>query len=272
MTVSSKKPLGLTVLVKGAGEMASGIAYRLARSNFNVCLTDVSEPTAVRREVAFSEAVYEGEKQIEGVTAKLVRSFDDIGAVWKENKIPLLIDPHAEVRGHLKPAVVVDAILAKKNLGTTINDAPLAIGVGPGFRAGVDVHVVIETNRGHYLGMIIETGEAEKNTGIPGEIQGLTEERVIRAPIAGIFISQRKIGEHVENNDIVARVGDVDIKVKTHGVIRGLLRNGTEVSAGMKAGDIDPRGVADYCFIISDKARTIAGGVLEAILHHYNVD
>ncbi|MDZ4245530.1 MAG: selenium-dependent molybdenum cofactor biosynthesis protein YqeB [Dehalococcoidia bacterium] len=264
------KPLDLTILVKGAGEIASGIAYKLAQSHFKICLTDLSKPMAVRREVSFCEAVYEGEKTVEGITARLIASFGEIEGCWRENKLPLLVDPRAEVRSRLKPDVVVDAIIAKKNVGTSITDAPLVIGVGPGFAAGVDVHVVVETNRGHNLGRIIRRGEAEKNTGIPGEIMGLTEERVIRSPSDGVFKTGKKIGDRAGKGEEIARVNGLPVIVNTEGILRGLLRDGTNVWKGMKVGDIDPRGVPEYCLLISDKSRTIAGGVLEAVLERFN--
>ena len=181
----NKKLNDLVILVRGAGEMATGVAHRLASCHFKVCMTETSNPQAVRREVAFSEAIFDSEKEVEGITAKRVESADHIPEVWKEGKIPILIDPDAKVKDFLKPDVLIDATLAKKNLGTEITDALLVIGLGPGFHAGKDVHLVIETNRGHNLGRIISNGEAEPNTGIPGSIAGYTEERVIRAPKDG---------------------------------------------------------------------------------------
>ncbi|MBW2031924.1 MAG: EF2563 family selenium-dependent molybdenum hydroxylase system protein [Deltaproteobacteria bacterium] len=261
---------GLVILIRGAGELASGVAHRLYSCHFRLCLTEIDQPQAVRRMVSFCEAVYDGEKEVEGVTAKLVHSPEEITLAWREDKIPLLVDPKAGIRNALKPDVLVDAILAKKNLGTSIKDARLVIGLGPGFTAGKDVHAVIETNRGHNLGRMILSGGAEPNTGIPGEIAGLTAERVFRAPRAGKFLNVKEIGDYVQAGDVVATVQGEPVKALIHGVLRGLLRDGTEVYKGMKAGDVDPRDNKENCYTISDKARAIGGGVLEAILYHFN--
>jgi len=266
----NKKLNDLVILIRGAGEMATGVAHRLASCRFKACMTEVSNPQAVRREVTFSEAIFDHEKEVEGVTAKKIDSPRHIFQVWKEGKIPILIDPEAKVKDFLKPEVLIDATLAKKNLGTKITDAPLVIGLGPGFHAGRDVHLVIETNRGHNLGRIFANGEAEPNTGIPSSIDGYTEERVIRAPKDGKFKALQKIGEEVLANGKVGMIGNVEVRSRIAGVIRGLLRDGTEVWKGMKLGDVDPRGIKGHCYTISDKARTISGGVLQAILEHFS--
>jgi len=252
--------------------MATGVAHTLWQAHLKVWMTEISHPLAVRREVSFCEAIYEGQKQhVEGVVAKYVQTADEIHHTWKEGMIPLLIDPEAKSRDILKPHVLVDAIVAKKNLGTRITDAPLVIGLGPGFTAGRDVHVVIETQRGHDLGRLILDGEAQPNTGIPGEISGFSEERVLRAPAEGVFRPHKKIGERVKEGEVVATVGDFPMKARIGGVLRGILRDGTRVREMMKAGDIDPRGKRGNCYSISDKTRTIAGSVLKAILMHFNV-
>jgi xanthine dehydrogenase accessory factor len=266
----NKKLNDLVILVRGAGEMATGVAHRLASCRFKVCMTEVSNPQAVRREVAFSEVIFDSEKEVEGVIAKRVESQDQIPEVWKEGKIPILIDPEAKVKEFIKPDVFIDATLAKRNLDTKISDAPLVVGLGPGFHAGRDVHLVIETNRGHNLGRIIANGEAEPNTGIPGSIAGYTEERVIRAPKDGSFNALKKIGDGVRANEKVGMIGNVEVRSRIAGVIRGLLRDGNEVWKGMKLGDVDPRGIKAHCHTISDKARTISGGALQAILEHFN--
>jgi len=225
----------------------------------------------VRRTICFSEAVYDGEKEVEGVWAKLIATQDEIHSVWEEEKIPVLIDPDSrQTCDFLKPDVVVDAILAKRNLGTRSDDAPLVIGLGPGFIAGKDVQVVIETNRGHHLGRVILQGEAEPDTGIPGEIGGYSVERVLRTMKKGIFGSTKSIGDPVSKGTVVAVVDDFPVIAQISGMIRGLLRDGVEVRRGTKVGDIDPRGKKEYCFTISEKARAIGGGVLEAILHQFN--
>ena len=266
----NKKLNDLVILIRGAGEMATGVTHWLASCHFKVCMTETSNPQAVRREVAFSEAIFDSEKEVEGVTAKRVQSADHISEVWRDGKIPILIDPDAKVKDFLKPDVLIDATLAKKNLGTKITDSPLVIGLGPGFYAGKDAHLLIETNRGHDLGRIISNGQAEPNTGIPGSIAGYTEERVIRAPKAGNFKALKKIGDGVRANEKVGIIGDVVVRSRIAGVIRGLLRDGTEVWKGMKLGDVDPRGIKAHCYTISDKARTISGGVLQAIMEHFN--
>ena len=268
----SKKDLHeLVVLIRGAGEMASGVAHRLHQSHFKICMIEISHPLAVRREVTFSEAIYEGEKEIEGIRAKLISKLEEVELTWEQGAIPILIDPDAKIaRNFLKPDVLVDAIMAKKNLGTQLNDAPLVIGLGPGFTAEKDVHIVIETNRGNNLGKMILKGTAEPDTGIPGEIGGYTIERLLRTMKKGVFHPQRSIGERVNKGAVVAVAEDFPVIAKISGVVRGLLRDGVEVKKGMKVGDIDPRGKRELCFTISDKARAIGGGVLEAILYRYN--
>lgn len=254
------------ILIRGAGDLASGIAHRLCRSGFRVCLIDTDTPMAVRRMVSFSEAVYDGEKTIEGITAVHISQPEEILSVWEKGQIPLLIDPANKTCHFLKPHVLIDAIIAKRNLGTDKSDAPLVIGMGPGFNAGTDVHVVIETNRGHNLGQLIFEGSAERNTGIPGTIGGFNIERVLRAPCAGIFKSQKDIGEQVAKGELIAQVSGVPILSKIDGIIRGMLRDNTPVTNGMKVGDVDPRGDIRLCPTISDKARSLGGAAIEAIL------
>jgi xanthine dehydrogenase accessory factor len=261
----------LKIVIKGAGEMASGVAWRLFNSGFHrICMTDVSQPQAVRREVSFCEAIYDGHKTVQGVTAKFISSLDQLFWVWSHDQIPIIVDPEAQLINSFRPSVVIDAILAKKNLGTKKTDAPLVIGLGPGFYAGRDVHLVVETNRGHNLGRLIRKGEAEKNTGVPGVIAGYGAERVFRAPKDGHFIALSSIGDFVEEGDLVADVNGLPVKAQIKGVIRGILRNGTHVWKGMKAGDVDPREKKDSCYTVSEKTLAIAGGVLEGILSYYN--
>ena len=268
---SKRRIEDLVVLIRGAGEMASGVAYRLHRSHFKICMLEIPRPIAVRREVSFCEAVYNGEKEVEGVWAKFISAQEEISSEWKREKIPILVDPDGKKTLHfLKPDVLIDAIMAKKNLGTQINDAPLIIGLGPGFTAGKDVHVVIETNRGHNLGKVILNGTAEFDTGIPGGIGGYTVERILRTMKKGIFHPQKSIGERVNKGSVVAVVDDFPVIARISGVVRGLLGEGVEAKKGMKVGDIDPRGKKEFCFTISDKARAIGGGVLEAILYWFN--
>jgi xanthine dehydrogenase accessory factor len=270
-TKSDKGMDEVIVLIRGAGEMASGVAHRLHRSHFNVCMLEIPHPIAVRREVSFCEAIYEGEKEVEGVRAKFISRPEEIHSVWQEEKIPVLVDPDGEkTRRFIKPDVLVDAIMAKKDLGTHIKKAPLVIGLGPGFCAEKDVHIVIETNRGHDLGRLILKGTAEPDTGIPGNIGGYTVERVLRTMKRGVFHPQKGIGDRVNKGLVVAVVDDFPVMAKISGIVRGLIREGVEVKKGMKVGDIDPRGKRESCFTISDKARAIGGGVLEAILYWFN--
>ncbi len=261
----------LKVLIRGGGEQATAVAHRLHRSRFRVVIVETSHPEAVRREVAFCEAIYDKEKTVEGVTARLIDSADDIFGMWEKNIIPLMIDPEAKVKEALKPDVIIDATIAKRNLGNKTSDARLVIGLGVGFIAGQDVHVIIETKRGHNLGRVIRSGQAEPDTGIPGNIMGYTAERVLRAPQAGVFTTSHSIGDIVKAGDTIAEVDGMPINTVIGGVIRGLLRNGTTVPKGMKSGDVDPRGEKEYCVTISEKGRAIAGGVLEAILAEFNV-
>ena len=206
------------------------------------------------------------------MVAKLINSKEKVFEVWKENKIPLMVDTQGSIKDFLKPDIIVDAVMAKRNLGITkITDAPLVIALGPGFWAGRDAHLVIETNRGHNLGRVIIEGEAEKHTGVPGVIGGFGAERVFRAPKAGRFISYRKIGDYIQEDEVVGEVEDAQVIVKIKGVLRGLIRDGTEVGEGLKLGDVDTRGDKDACYTISDKARAIAGGVLEGILMLFNI-
>jgi xanthine dehydrogenase accessory factor len=261
----------LVVLIRGGGEVASGVAHKLARARFRVCMTETSQPLAVSRGVAFCEAVYDGEKEVEGVTAKLVESPSQIANVWRQKKLPIIIDPDALVKDRLKPAVLVDALMAKQNLGTKIGDAPLVIGLGPGFETGQDVHLIIETNNSERLGRVIAEGRAEENTGIPVAIGGLTEERVLHSPIDGQFTTDREIGDMVAAGDIIASVAGQSFKAEIGGVVRALLRNGTVVGKGVKLAEVDPSRDIEACFTIRPRVRAIAGGVLEAILMRFNV-
>ncbi len=247
--------------------MGSAIACRLFMANMrNIVMMEIPHSRAVRREVSFCEALYEGSKTVEGVEAVKAGTVEDIRMAWANGKIAVAVDPGWKYIAKIKPDVIIDAILAKKNLGTFRNEAPVVIGLGPGFDAGNDVDFAIETNRGHNLGRIITKGRAEPNTGIPGSIGGYTAERVLRAPIRGVFNAMHAIGDIVKPGDLVGVVDDEDVRTVVGGVIRGLIRPGTEVSEGLKLGDIDPRGNRDYCNTISDKARAIAGAALEAVL------
>lgn len=258
---------GELVIIKGAGDLATGVAHRLARCGFSIVMLEIPEPTVIRRTVAFAEAIYQGEFTVEGITAKLAGSPREIRDILDSGKIALLVDPRWSSLKILQPLAVVDAILAKRNLGTSMADAPVVIGLGPGFTAGRDVHAVVETQRGHDLGRVIFSGSAVPNTGIPGEIGGYSSERLLRSPAEGIFLGIRKIGDVVNAGDVVAMVGNTPVYAAIPGILRGLLKSGLTVTKGFKIGDIDPRCARENCFTISDKARSVAGGVLEALIH-----
>ena len=260
----------MIILIKGAGDLATGIAYRLKKSGFDIVMTEINKPTTVRRTVAFSQAVFDNEIIIEGIKGVKVNNINEIYEKINEGNIPIIIDENAEIIKELKPDVVVDAIISKKNLGTSIEDAPIVIGVGPGFEAKVDCHLVVETKRGHYLGKVIEEGSAIPNTGVPGDIGGYTKERIIRASSNGKINPVVEIGDFVKKGDVVAYIDGVEVLAEIDGIVRGMLQEGIEVFKGMKSGDIDPRCEKDHCFTISDKARSIGGGVLEAIMYMSN--
>lgn len=259
----------MKVLIKGAGDLASGIGARLFRCGFEIVMTDIEVPTTVRRTVAFSPAVYQGSMKVENITGVLCRDLEEIGRAHQAGQIAVVVDEEAWVCQNWKPDVVVDAILAKVNLGTEITDADMVIGVGPGFTAGVDCHCVVETKRGHNLGRCIWSGSAVPNTGVPGMIGGYDKERIIRATADGVFKGTVSIGDLVKLGDLVGYSGDSPIYAQVGGVVRGLLQDGVMVKTGMKSGDVDPRGNVENCFTISDKATAIGGGVAEGILHHF---
>ncbi|KYZ76938.1 hypothetical protein AXX12_01985 [Anaerosporomusa subterranea] len=256
-----------TVLIKSGGDIATGIAHRLFVSGYQVVITELPEPTVIRRTVSFAAAVYQQQCQVEGVTAKCV-SFSQAAECLSTGVIPVLVDPECRSLAQFQPAAVVDAILAKQNTGTQLADASLVIGIGPGFIAGRDVHCVIETMRGHDLGRVITDGSALANTGVPGEIGGYSLERLLRAPCDGVFTPIREIGNVVAAGEVVAQVSGQPVVAEISGVLRGLLFDRLVVRQGMKIGDIDPRCRREHCFTISDKARAVGGGVLEALLGH----
>ena len=257
----------MLVLIRGAGDLASGIALRLHHAHLSVVMTDLPQPTAIRRTVCFSQAIVYGSMTVEDVTARFCAAPEDAAAILAAGEIPVLADPEAKCRTALRPDVVVDAILAKKNLGTRITDAPCVIGVGPGFTAGEDCHAAVETMRGHTLGRALYHGSPLPNTNIPGLIGGFAGERVLRAPADGIFEPRMEIGQLVQEGEIAATVNGKPMRCTLTGCLRGLLQGGLQVHEGMKCGDIDPRGQQANCFTASDKATAIGGGVLEALLH-----
>ena len=257
----------MLVLIKGAGDLATGTAIRLRRAGFDLVMTDLAQPTAVRRTVAFCQCMYDGAAEVEGVAARRAAGPEEARAVLAAGEVPVLADPGADILKELPFDAVVDAILAKRNLGTNITDAPIVLALGPGFAAGVDCHGVVETQRGHDLGRLILSGSAAPNTGVPGNVGGYTVERLIRAPADGLFEPLAAIGDRVEAGQDVARVAGETARARITGVVRGMLPAGLTVTKGMKAGDIDPRCEARHCFTVSDKARAIGGGVLEGLLY-----
>lgn len=272
--MSGIKNMENLVIVRGGGDIATGTINRLYQCGFKVLVLEVAAPSAIRRNVAFSEAVYQGEQKVEDVTCFLAENIVDAVTMLNEGKLVMLVDPEGASIRKLQPMAVVDAILAKKNLGTNKGMADITVALGPGFEAGKDVDAVIETKRGHSLGRVIYQGQAIKNTGIPGMIGGYTKERVIHSPAEGRLRNVKKITDIVKQGDIIARIetGEKSIPVEAtiDGLLRGLIRDGYPVTKGFKIADIDPRiDEYDNCFTISDKARCIAGGVLEAILHLY---
>lgn len=261
----------IKVLIKGAGDLATGIACRLYNCGFQIVMTEIPVPTTVRRTVAFSRAVYEKTAVVEGIEGILCRDLEEIRRAAEEGKIGVIVDEDCHIALSWKPDVVVDAIIAKRNTGTSITDAPIVIGAGPGFEAGKDCHCVVETKRGHDLGRCLWKGSAIPNTGVPGLIGGYGKERLIKAPCRGTFFGTVPIGHSAQAGETVGYILDAagkkePVKVEIGGVIRGLLQDGVEVDKGMKAGDVDPRDVKKNCYTVSDKARAIGGGVLEAIM------
>ena len=260
----------ILIVIRGGGDLASGVAVRLFRAGFSVMILEVDHPTVIRLPVSFARAVYEGKAIVEEIEAVLIPSWEKAKDTIKQGKIPVLIDPKGSCIKKLSPIVLVDAILAKRNLGTKIDQAPLVIGLGPGFTAGEDVEVVIETERGHSLGRVIYQGQAAPDTGIPGEVGGESKRRLLRAPAEGKIIPLRKIEDLVKEGEVIAEVEGIPLKAEISGVLRGLIYPQSWVTKGMKIGDIDPRGIKEYCFTVSDKARSIGGAVLEAVCTYLN--
>ena len=275
----------ILIICRGGGDLATGIVHRLFRAGFPVLVLETDSPAAIRRQVSFSEAVYDGTATVEGVTAERIASANraSVNHVLEERRVPLLVDPEGSSIPLLKPDIVVDAIIAKKNLGTAKEMAPLVIGVGPGFTAGEDVDLVVESMRGHNLARIFTTGSALPNTGIPGNIGGFTKERVLHAEAAGYMKNIRQIGDIVEKGEEIARIYEkmteegifsgsyVSVEASISGIIRGLIREGYHFQKGFKIADIDPReSELANCFTISDKARSIGGSVLEAVCGYVN--
>ena len=252
-----------TAVVRGGGDLATGVIYRLWRVGFSVLCLECDTPLVVRRPVSAAQAVFDGEHVIEGMRVVTIKSPSEF---VRNSDVQVLIDPDCSCLKMIEPDLLVDAIMAKKNIGTSRDMAPLVLAIGPGFNAPKDVDGVVETKRGHYLGRLITDGSAIPNTGIPGMEMGYTVERLLRAPCCGQVKPVREIGEHVEAGDLIATVGGEDVRANIKGVLRGLIHPSVQVTPGLKIGDVDPRDERDHCFTITDKALAIAGGVLEAVM------
>ncbi len=252
-----------TVLIKGAGEVASGVAHYLFSKGFEVIMTELPKPTVQRRTVSFAEAVFSGEIEVQGIKGKRAENYSEVLDILKQNMIPILIDPESEVVEREGPEIIIDARMAKENLGTTKEEAKLVIGLGPGFEAGKDVDIVIETVDDSNCGKIIESGFSEPNTGVPCNIQGYSSQRVLRAPVEGVFKACKSILDSVEEKEKIGEVDGEEIRAKISGKIRGLLKDGLKVQEGQKIGDIDPRDMEE--FGIAERSLEIAEGVWRAI-------
>lgn len=253
------------IIIRGGGDLASGVAMRLFHAGFKIIILETMHPLAIRLPVSFCSAVYQGICKIEDIEGVLAETYDQADKVIDSGRIAVLIDPIGKSIDYYKPTFLIDAIMAKHNMGTSKDQASLVIGLGPGFQSGIDVDVVIETKRGHYLGRAIYHGSALPDTGIPGEIEGESIKRLLKSPNDGKIQTVREIGDLVQKGNLIATVNGVPLKAEISGVLRGLIFPESEVTKGMKVGDIDPRGVKEYCFTVSDKALAIGGGVLEAI-------
>jgi xanthine dehydrogenase accessory factor len=254
------------VLIWGGGDLASGVAIRLYRVGIHILVVETAQPTAVRRSVAFAQAVYDGETTIEGTVGRLIGCPEEMLSCWKEDAVPVMVDPELELISVFKPLVLVDGRMRKTRDALSLNMAQLVVGLGPGFTVGENCHAAIETNRGHFLGRVYWQGSPQANTGIPGKVEGFTRERVLYAPIDGIVQTLVDFGDHVQPGDPVLMIGDQTVKTSLAGVVRGLIHPGIWVKHGTKVADIDPRPEDFRCRAVSEKALAIGGGVLEAIL------
>lgn len=252
-------------LVKGGGDLGTGVALCLHRQGYRVVVTELAQPLVVRRPVAMASAVYQGRVTVQGVVARRVGDYGGVLATWKEGHVPVIIDPTARIAQEVRPLVLVDAIMAKRNTGTVITDAPIVVALGPDFDASVDCHAVVETQRGPDLGRVYLVGATAPDSGVPGRVGGEAARRVMRAPVEGTFTGLAHIGDHVQAGDVVASVNGSSVVAQLTGVVRGLLADGVSVRAGIKVGDIDPRDDPSLCYRVSDKAWRVGQGVLRAI-------
>ncbi|MGO4987635.1 selenium-dependent molybdenum cofactor biosynthesis protein YqeB [Gallicola sp. Sow4_E12] len=257
---------GEIIIFRGAGDIATGSIQKLHRAGFRVIACEIEKPTSIRRYVSLSEAVFDGETTVEDVTAKKCSDKNEVEKAWAEDKVAVIVDPELAVIQEIKPDIIVDGILAKKNLGTTKDMAPITIAIGPGFTAGVDVDIVVETKRGHDLGRLIFEGEPAPNSGAPGAIDGHTTDRVLYAPVEGKVKVLKDLGSVVEKGEVLAIVEGEEIRAKIPGIVRGMIRDGSYVTKGFKTGDVDPRVNPEFVYTISDKARAVGGGTLEAVM------
>ncbi|MFC1959409.1 selenium-dependent molybdenum cofactor biosynthesis protein YqeB [Chloroflexota bacterium] len=256
----------ILIVVRGGGDLASGVVYRLVQAGFSVVILELETPLFVRRAVSFGDAVYSGTTTIDGITACLAAQSTAIHELLAQNIVPVRVDPDGLALQSLQPLVVIDARMAKRPLDTQLIDAPLVVALGPSFEAGVHCHAVVETNRGHSLGRVYWTGQAQADTGLPGSVQGFTEQRILRAPTAGYVKAYKQVGETVAANDVIAEVDGLPVSVSFTGVLRGLVHPDAYMAQGAKIGDVDPRATCEHCFTISDKSLAVGGGVLEAVL------
>lgn len=255
-----------SVLVRGGGDLATGVAVRLQRAGFHVLVTEIEQPLAVRRLVAVAEAVYAGEIQIEDCTARRVDDAQEAELAWRQGAIPVLVDPALGCRADLDLLALIDGRMRKAPPEIGLGLAPMVVGLGPGFTAGVDCHAVVETNRGHHMGRVIWRGPAQADTGVPERVGGHDVDRVLRAPVDGTLRAHTQLGEIVEGGQVIADVGGIELIAPFRGALRGLVHDGLAVEQGDKVGDLDPRADPTYCTQISDKALAVGGGVLEALL------
>lgn len=261
-------PNDYKVIIRGGGDIATGVIWTLYNAGFKVLVLEIDKPSTIRRTVSFSQAIYSGETTVDGVKAVVITDINELNDELYKNYVPIIIDPNCNSLDIIKPDILIDSILAKKNLGTTINMAKLVIGIGPGFTCNEDCNVAIETMRGHKLGKIYHSGSPISNTGLPGEIAHHTDDRVLYSNNDGIIKHNKKISDIVHTNDIIAYIDDIPVKATIDGVLRGLIVEGYNVKKGLKIADIDPRlNEQENSFSISDKARTIGGAVLLAIMN-----
>ncbi len=256
----------MLALIRGGGDLSSGVAYRLFRAGIAVLVTEIPQPVMVRRMVSFGEAIYSQNITVEGITARMAKSTREAGEILAEGDIAVIIDPNAEIRHQLHPEVIVDGRMTKQAPDLPLSAAALVIGLGPGCIAGVNCHAAIETNRGHYLGRAIWEGSPQADTGIPGEINSQRSQRVLRAMRHGTLEVMAEIGDLVQEGQLVAKIGDQEVRAPFPGTLRGIARPGIQVWPGLKIGDVDPRADPVFAYLISDKSLAIGGGVLEAIL------